>query len=297
MKVRFADAADRFDNRTMKHYSVRSKPGDMSSETTPTDGTADRAVGSHELVVIGGGVAGLMAATFTARAGIETLVVNDGESVLNRNGHLENVPGFPAGVDPRLFGDMLKSQATRNGADFQSARVTDLDGSLAAGFVATAETDGASREIHADRVIVASFPDADFLDGFDIDVREAGNKQYVEEDHGRTGVEGLYVAGRAAERYHQAVISAGDGAETAITLIHDAEVPFYNDWVVPEGYFTDRGREVPPGCEEIDATEQAARQAESRAAMQEYFDEPHDAQQRTHPSLVDDEVGRIDFGE
>ncbi|WP_256488741.1 FAD-dependent oxidoreductase [Halohasta salina] len=269
----------------------------MSSEQTSAQESADHTAGSHELLIVGGGVAGLMAATFTARAGIETLVVNDGESVLNRNAHLENVPGFPAGVDPRLFGDMLKSQATRNGAEFQSARVADLEGSLEAGFVATAETDGETREILADRVLVASFPDADFLEEFDVDIREAGKKQYVDEEHGRTGVEGLYVAGRITERYHQAVISAGDGAKTAITLIHDAEIPFYNDWVVPEGYFTDRGREVPPGCEEIDATEQQARQAESRAAMQEYFAEPHDAQQRTHPSLVDDDVGRVDFGE
>ena len=270
----------------------------MSAETTTTDGSTAETAGTHELLIVGGGVTGLMAATFTARAGIETLVVNDGESVLNRNGHLENVPGFPAGVDPRLFGDMLQAQATRNGADLQSARVTDLTGSLAEGFVATAETDGESREISADRVLVASFPNADFLEGFDVDVRDAGKKQYVDDDaHGRTGVEGLYVAGRITERYHQAVISAGDGAKAAITLLHDAEIPFYNDWVVPEGYFTDRGREVPPGCEEIGPTEQAARQAESRAAMQEYFDEPHDAAQRTHPTLVDDDVGRVDFDE
>ena len=269
----------------------------MSAETTTTSGSTAETAGTHELLVIGGGVAGLMAATFTARAGVETLVVNDGESVLNRNGHLENVPGFPAGVDPRLFGEMLKSQATRNGAEFQSARVTGLAGSLDEGFVATAEAGGETREIHTDRVLVASFPDADFLEGMDVEIRTAGQKQYIDEDHGRTGVEGLYVAGRAAERYHQAVISAGDGAETAITLLHDAEIPFYNDWVVPEGYFTDRGREVPPGCEEISPTEQQARQAESRAAMQEYFAEPHDAKQRTHPSLVDDERGRIDFDE
>ncbi|MFW5935305.1 MAG: thioredoxin reductase, partial [Halolamina sp.] len=48
----------------------------------------------------------------------------------------------------------------------------------------------------------------------------------------------------------------------------------------------------PPGCEEIDETERAARQAESRAAMQEYFDAAHEQRQRTHPSLVDDDLGR-----
>ncbi len=272
-----------------------------------TDSAAEPTAERFELLIVGGGVAGLTAATFTARAGVATLVVDHGESILRRNAHLENFPGFPAGVNARLFADMLQTQATRNGADYQKGLVDELAGSLETGFVATvgavddtdadtATDDTASREIHADRVLVASWADVSYLDGLGVDIRDAGSKQYVGDDGlGRTDVEGIYTAGRIAERYHQAVIAAGDGAETAITLIHDSETPFYNDWVVPEGYFTDRGREVPPGCEEIDATEQEARQAASRAAMQEYFAEPHDERQRTHPSLVDDQKGRIDW--
>jgi len=280
-----------------------------SSKSTTTPDTS----GQHELLVVGGGIAGLTAATFTARAGIETIVINDGESVLRRNAHLENVPGFPAGVNPRRFADMLRAQATRNGAEFQTGTVVNLTGDADEGFTATVAggvagddkeaTTGAddedadpTRELTADRVLAASFPDAEFLDGFDIDTRTADGKQYAEAGElGRTGVDGLYVAGRLAERYHQAVIAAGDGAEAAITLIHDSNIPFYNDWVAPEGYWTDRGREVPPGCEEIDPTEQRARQEAAMAAMQEYFAAPHDQQQRTFPSLVDDEHNRLDW--
>ncbi|MFC7041939.1 NAD(P)/FAD-dependent oxidoreductase [Halonotius sp. GCM10025705] len=281
----------------------------MASSQSTTAGTTR---GQHELLIIGGGIAGLTAATFTARAGIETVVVNDGETVLRRNAHLENVPGFPAGVNPRRFADMLRAQATRNGAEYQTGTVTELTGEIDNGFTATItggqagediETDAAdseeaepTRELTADRVLAASFPDADFLDGYDIDTRTADSKQYAEAGElGRTAVEGLYVAGRLAERYHQAVIAAGDGAEAAITLIHDSDIPFYNDWVAPEGYWTDRGREVPPGCEEIDPTEQRARQEAAMAAMQEYFAAPHDQQQRTFPSLVDDERNRLDW--
>ncbi len=268
----------------------------MESEETGTEPGSE----THELLVIGGGVAGLMAATYTARAGIGTLIVNSGESIVRRNAHLENVPGFPVGVNARLFGDMLQSQATRNGADLQTGTVTELSGSLDDGFVATVDSaatkdDTVQRAISAERVIVASWADIDYLDGLGVEVRDAGSKKYVDEDsRGRTNVEGLYVAGRLTERYHQAVIAAGSGAETAITLIHDAEVPFYNDWVAPQGYFTDRGREVPPGCEEISETERRAREQASMAAMQEYFAEPHGERQRTHPSLVDDALGRID---
>lgn len=291
------DAADR-----NHENQIREPP------TSPmTDSKTDRHAGTHDLLVVGGGVAGLTAATFSARAGLETLVVNHGESILRRNAHLENMPGFPAGVNARLFADMLRAQATRNGAAHRSGRVVDLAGSLDDGFVASVDpgeadgddaSEGRASEVAAERVIVASWADVDYLEGLDVEIREAGSKRYVDDDGlGRTSLAGLYVAGRLSERYHQAVIAAGDGAETAITLIHDTEVPFYNDWVVPEGYFTDRGRDVPPGCEEIDATEQRARQAESRAAMEAYFAEPHEDSQRTHPSLVDDDRGRLDGDE
>lgn len=281
--------------------------------------------GTYEVLVVGGGVAGLSAATFTARASLDTVVVNAGEPILARNAHVENLPGFPAGVNPRLFLDMQRSGATRNGADLRDGRVVrliraadaDVETGPDARFVATVERESPERgavdepadaadaadaagaapdryALAAERVVAASWSDASYLDPLDADTRNAGSKTYIEDDgDGRTTVDGLYAAGRLAERYHQAVVAAGDGARTAITLIHDSEIPFYHDWVAPEGYFTDRGRDVPPGCEEISETERRARERESMAAMREYFAEPHDSRQRTHPSLVDDELGRL----
>jgi thioredoxin reductase len=258
----------------------------------PTDAGSDDEPPHREVLIVGGGVAGLTAAIYTARAGLDTLVYDGGESILRRNAHLENFPGFPAGVNPRLFADMLHAQATRNGADLVDGQITRLEHAEGdGGFLVTA-ADGDS--IRADSVVAASWSNTDYLDPVAPDIRSAGSKAFLEGDeHGRTSVDGLYAAGRLAERYHQAVVAAGDGAETAITLIHDSETPFYHDWVAPEGYFTDRDREVPPGCEEIDETERTARRAESRAAMQEYFAAEHEERQRTHPSLVDDGKGRL----
>lgn len=283
------------------------------SQTTPAE--------QYEVLIVGGGVAGLSAATYTARASLDTVVVDAGEPIIKRNAHLENMPGFPAGVNPRLFLDMLRSQATRNGVDVQHGSVdrvefaegddvagvggdgegdgageNDGDSEDAPSFVATVERDsGETHRVAAEKVIAASWPDPEYLDPLGVEVRDAGSKAFVQETEGRgrTNVEGVYAAGRLAERYHQAVVAAGHGAETAITLIHDADIPFYHDWVVPDGYFSDRGREVPPGCEEISETERRAREQESMAAMQEYFDEPHEERQRTHTSLVDDEYGRV----
>lgn len=251
----------------------------------------------RDVLVIGSGVAGLTAALFTARAGLDTVVVNSGESILARNAHLENFPGFPAGVNSLTFLDMLDAQAQRNGVEFREGAVealdrdsgpdttgdsSDSDGSDR-GFVASLADGG---ELRARRAIAASWSDTDYLTGLGVDVRTAGSKQFIQSDgSGRTTVDGLYAAGRLTEQYHQAIVSAGHGAQVAITLIHDSSTPYYHDWVAPEGYFTDRDREVPPGCEEIDETERRARERASIAAMQEYFADPHPGEQRTHPSL------------
>lgn len=243
-----------------------------------------------DVLIVGGGVAGLTAGTFTARAGLETLIVDGGESILRRNAHLENYPGFPAGVDSRLFVDMTREQATRAGGEFVEGRVTQITRAEGdadeRGFEAATE---GGEVYESARVIAASWSDSSYLETLDVNLDRRGSKQYIgTDDEGRTAVDGLYAAGRIARRYHQAVIAAGHGAEVALTLIHDSDLHFYNDWVVPEGYFTDRGREVPPGCEEIDDEEREHRATESREVMREWFAEPHDDEPTPHPSLAEE---------
>lgn len=245
------------------------------------------------VLVVGGGVAGLTAATFTARAGLDTLVVDADESILARNAHLENVPGFPAGINPRRFLDLLREQADESGVERRTGRVTGVErtGDSEGFDVSTAEGEA----IRADAVVAASWSDVSYLDGLDVETRDAGSKEYVVVDElGRTNVEGVYAAGRVAEKYHQVAVAAGHGAEVGLTLVYDADVPYYHDWVTPEGYFSDRGREVPPGCAEIDADERERRWADGRERMREALSEPHDESQRTHPSLVDDDLGRLE---
>ncbi|WP_331232582.1 NAD(P)/FAD-dependent oxidoreductase [Natronorarus salvus] len=239
---------------------------------------------TEDVLIVGGGVAGLTAGIFTARAGIDTLIVDDGESILRRNAHLENYPGFPMGIDPRLFLEMTRAQAEGAGCSFHEGRITQLDDGE--GFTAVCE-DGTTLE--ATYVIVASWSDSSYLEALDVDLDRRGNKGFVETDaDGRTTPEGLYAAGRMAKEYHQTVIAAGHGASVALTLIHDSDVHFYNDWVVPEGYFTDRGIDVPPGIEEIDDDERRARAETAREAMCEWLAEAHDEEPTPHPSLADD---------
>ena len=253
----------------------------------------------RDAVVVGGGVAGLSAAVYTARQGLDTLVVDPGGSILRRNARLENFPGFPLGVDARRLLDLLGDQAETAGADRLDARVTrislvDADGDTdgpddpddaadSARFAVT--TDGDDR-IRARHVVAATKNEVAYLADLDgVEIVDRG-KAYVDADEaGRTGVDGLYAAGRLAHKPHQAAVCAGHGAEVAVTLLEESDEPFYHDWVAPEGYFTDRGREVPPGCEEIGAPERREREAAALDAIRDRFAEPHPDPQETHPSL------------
>jgi len=257
--------------------------------STPSDhGHIER-----DVTIVGGGVAGLSAATFTARAGLDTLVVDAGASILRRNAHLENFPGFPAGVNARLLLEMTRDQAERAGCEHRRARRaevtrverTDPDGTDARFTVETADGD----RFRTDYAIAATKNTTDYLAGIDgVGIIDRGKAFVDTDEHGRTGVDGLYAAGRLAEKPHQAVVCAGHGAEVAVTLLEDDERPFYHDWVTPEGYFTDRGRDLPPGCEEIDDDERRRREAESMRTMRAYVAEPHPDDQETHPSLADE---------
>jgi len=255
-----------------------------SGTTGATAATPATDTETVDVCIVGAGPAGLTAGIFTARAGLETVVLRAGEPILRRNAHLENVPGFPAGVNPRLFLDMTDAQADRNGCDRREATVTavfEADDHL------LVRTDG-EEGFRASFVICTSWADTAYLEEVEgVGLTKRGSKTYVDvEDDGSTGVDGLYAAGRIAGKPHQTVVAAGDGARVALTVIHDSDVPFYHDWVAPERYFTGRGRDVPPGCEEIDEKERRRRERESMRVMCEYFAEPHPDEPTQHPSVA-----------
>lgn len=213
---------------------------------------------------------------------MDTLIVDAGEPLLRRNAHLENFPGFPAGVNSRLLLEMMADQADRAGADRVEGTVTEVapDGGE---FVV--ETAGG--ESHAATFVIAATKNTvDYLEGIEgVEILTRG-KSFVETDErGRTGVEGLYAAGRLAMQPYQTVIVAGHGASVGRAVIEDSEINFYHDWVAPAGYFTGRGRDVPPGCEEIDETDRLARERESLEVMREYFARPHPETPTQHPDV------------
>ena len=224
----------------------------------------------YDVSVVGGGPAGCTAALFCGRPGLETIFVANGRSTLRKCAYVENYLGFPAGIEPRTLLTLAREHVEQSPCTVEDGTVetvTEANGSF------RLELDG--EEVHADHVLVASWSDSDFLSTLGIETEQEPDgpvQEIVTDGEGRTSVDGIWAAGRITGTYHQALVSAGDGARVALNLVGEMVPAFYNDRVAPEGYYEQHGRSIPVGVEEISHHERTRRAEHGREWPIEFFE-------------------------
>lgn len=191
---------------------------------------ADRAE-TYDVIVLGGGAAGLSASLFLARAGKRTLVVDGGNSDLNR-AMLFNYLGFPGGILGRDLHAIGKKQAGALGATVVEGQAESV--------VQTG--DGFEVSVNGTRYLGRqlllttgkALDAARALGAAIVPGREPRIAEVVEVDaDGRTSAPGVWAAGIAAGVTSHAIVAAGDGARVAINLLSELEGKRHVDHAVP----------------------------------------------------------------
>ena len=82
----------------------------------------------YEVIIIGGGPAGLTAGLYTSRAGLKSLLVERrivGGQIINA-AMVENYPGFPQGISGAELGSLMHQQAVKYGLETATTEVTGI---------------------------------------------------------------------------------------------------------------------------------------------------------------------------
>jgi thioredoxin reductase (NADPH) len=97
----------------------------------------------YQLIIVGGGPAGLTAGLYSARGGLKVLLIEKeviGGQIANAN-RVDNYPGFPEGISGFELARLIHQQATNHGLETMSGEVTGLTSRYGSNIVNTAEGD------------------------------------------------------------------------------------------------------------------------------------------------------------
>jgi len=93
------------------------------------DEKKEKLIEKQEIIILGSGPAGLSAALYAARAGLDPLVLTGmmlhGQA--STTSVIENYPGFPEGIDGSELGQLFQTQAERFGAQIEIDQAISID--------------------------------------------------------------------------------------------------------------------------------------------------------------------------
>ena len=190
----------------------------------------------YDVLVIGGGVAGLQAAVFTAKAGLDTLVLDGGDPLVSSTDKIQNLL-----TRERIAGDEI--------IDTGRARVRSLGGEIEDATVTAVSRDGdpgpftargeADETYTGEAVVVAAAEAFEFLEPLDDEVEFADGRdgeftteKHLETDEANRVTTNVYAAGLANTWEYQTAVAIGDGAKAAVNLVSDRRDEAYidHDW-------------------------------------------------------------------
>ena len=179
-----------------------------------------------DVIVVGGGPAGLSAGLFTAKNDLETVVFDTDETWVHK-AHFYNYLGIRS-MDGSVFLERARHQAVddhgvdlREDTEVESVEATDD------GFAVTAD----GEEYSAPYLVLATGATRDLAEelGCDFD----GDVVDVDVDM-ETSVEDAYATGAMVrDQEWQAIISAGDGGAAALDILSKEEGEHFHDFDVP----------------------------------------------------------------
>ena len=178
-----------------------------------------------DVIIVGGGPAGLSAALFTQKNGLGTLLF-DTDSTWMHKAHLSNYLGIGS-VDGSAFMETARTQVDGFGVDRRQDEAVEDVSEAADGF-AVETADG---EYTATYVVLATGANRDLAESlgcaFDGDVVDVGVTM-------ETSVANAYATGAMVRvEEWQAVIAAGDGAAAALNILSAEKGDRYHDFDVP----------------------------------------------------------------
>lgn len=181
-----------------------------------------------DVIVIGGGIAGLQAAVFTAKAGEDTLVFDTDESLVYNTSNIQNLIGHDS-IGGRELLKRGRQKLEDFGGEYREQKVENLE-KTEDGFKVTTE-DG---EYEAEYVIIASAGMTDYLEPLDVEFEEGVEGPYWMDRHVITDeynkvMEGLYAAGLIRYWVYQTAFAMGDGTKAAVNLLTDKYGEPYQD--------------------------------------------------------------------